>query len=64
MQKVYVTSPNVFIIPAVVAAYNESEEWLDQLTSYIDGNFDCFNDFMNKNFRNVDVMKVDASYLA
>lgn len=64
MQKVYVTSPNVFIIPAVVAAYNESEEWLDQLTSYIDGNFKCFNEFMNKNFSNVDVMKVDASYLA
>ncbi|MEF2782632.1 MAG: aminotransferase class I/II-fold pyridoxal phosphate-dependent enzyme, partial [Clostridium sp.] len=39
LQKVYVTSPHVFAVPAIIAAYNDSEEWLDQLTDYIKENF-------------------------
>lgn len=63
LDKVYITSPHIFIIPAVVAAYNKCENWLDELTSYIENNCNKFYDFMKKYFPNVKVMKADSSYL-
>ncbi|MFX1310546.1 MAG: MalY/PatB family protein, partial [Promethearchaeota archaeon] len=35
-----VMSPNAFGIVALIAAYNEGEEWLDQVLKYIEANFE------------------------
>ena len=64
LEKVYITSPHVFAVPAVVAAYNESEEWLDQLTDYIKGNFEILYDWFAQNMPKAKVMKADSSFLA
>lgn len=64
LQKVYVTSPHVFVVPALIAAYNESEEWLDQLSEYIKENFEIVYDWFEKNMPNAKVMKSDSSFLA
>jgi len=37
-----VNMPNPFGIAATVAAYNEGEEWLDQLRDYLDGNIEAW----------------------
>ena len=59
-----ITSPNVFAIPAIVAAYNESEEWLDAMTSYVEENFEIVYDFFETNIPKAKVMKSDSSFLA
>lgn len=64
LQKVYITSPHVFAIPAIVAAYNESEEWLDQLTVYIGHNFELVYSWFKQHMPKAKVMKSDSSFLA
>ena len=64
LQKVYVTSPHVFAVPAIVAAYNDSEEWLDQLTTYIGENFTIVYDWFETHMPKAKVMKSDSSFLA
>lgn len=64
LQRVYVTSPHVFAVPAIVAAYNESEEWLDQLTDYIGENFELTYAWFEKHMPKAKVMKSDSSFLA
>ena len=59
-----ITSPNVFAIPAITAAYNDSEEWLDEMTKYVEGNFEIVYDFFERNIPNAKVMKSDSSFLA
>lgn len=64
LQKVYVTSPHVFAVPAIIAAYNDSEEWLDQLTDYIKENFEIVYAWFEKYMPKAKVMKSDSSFLA
>ena len=64
LQRVYVTSPHVFAVPAIIAAYNESEEWLDQLTDYIGDNFTVLYEWFEKHMPKAKVMKADSSFLA
>ena len=64
LQKVYVTSPHVFAVPAIIAAYNDSEEWLDQLTAYIAENFTIVYDWFEQHMPQASVMRSDSSFLA
>lgn len=64
LKKVYVTSPHVFAIPAFCAAYNESEEWLDQLSVYIKQNFELLYSWFDQHMPKAKVMKADSSFLA
>lgn len=59
-----ITSPNVFAIPAIVAAYNESEKWLDEMTNYVENNFEIVYDFFERHIPKAKVMKSDSSFLA
>lgn len=59
-----ITSPNVFAVPAIVAAYNDSEKWLDDMTEYVRENFEIVYDFFEKNIPEAKVMKSDSSFLA
>lgn len=64
LKKVYVTSPHVFAIPAIVAAYNDSEEWLDEVTKYVENNFNILYEWFRNNLPKANVMKADSSFLA
>lgn len=44
--------------------YNESEEWLDAMTSYVEENFEIVYDFFETNIPKAKVMKSDSSFLA
>lgn len=59
-----ITSPNVFAIPAIIAAYNESEDWLDGMTEYISENFEMVYKFFERNIPEARAMKSDSSFLA
>lgn len=54
---------NCFGQVATIAAYNDGEEWLDQLLGYIEGNMDFLVDYMNKNIPSIKVLKPEGTYL-
>lgn len=64
LEHVYVTSPHVFVIPATIAAYNESQDWLDELSMYIKENFDFTYQWFETHMPKAKVMKSDSSFLA
>lgn len=64
LETVQVTSPNVFAIPAYIAAYNDSEMWLDEMVAYIMDNFQYLKKEIQNIFPNAYVMDNDSSFLA
>ncbi len=56
-------SPNSFGISMTEAAYNNGEEWLDQLLAYLEGNRRVFDDGINS-IPGLKSMKLEATYLA
>jgi cystathionine beta-lyase len=56
--------PNAFGIVALMAAYNEGEEWLSQVLDYIEGNFGFLKNFLEDKLPDVDMVKPEGTYLA
>ena len=48
---------------ALKAAYNESEEWIDELNQYLWGNYQVLCDFIDKNLSQWKVCKLEGTYL-
>ena len=55
---------NTLGIVAAEAAYNECEDWLDQLIGYIDGTHDLVDAFVQANLPQVESAKPEGTYLA
>lgn len=55
---------NTLGIIAAQAAYNECEEWLDQLLDYIDGTHSFVESFVHANVPHVSMVKPEGTYLA
>lgn len=55
---------NPFGPVALIAAYNESEDWLDELNQYIWGNYTTLCDFVAKYIPQWKVMPMEGTYLA
>ena len=51
-------------LTAMVAAYNEGEEWLEQLKDYLDGNFAYIDEFLKKNMPKAHLIPSEGTYLA
>ncbi len=56
--------PNSFGIVAMIAAYNEGEEWLDQVIKYVDSNFQLLKNFVVNNLPDVKYIEPEGTYLA
>ena len=54
---------NPFGIVALQAAYNESEDWLDELNQYLWGNYQVLCDFIGKNLPQWKVCPLEGTYL-
>ena len=54
---------NPFGIVALQAAYNESEDWLDELNQYLWGNYQVLCDFIDKNLPQWKVCCLEGTYL-
>lgn len=55
-------SPTPFTLAALIAAYTESDEWLDQVNDYIDENIDFTIHYLKKNIPWVKVKKPEGTY--
>lgn len=58
-----VAEPNAFAMEATIAAFNQGEEWLSQLVSYIEGNKKRVEEFVKKELPNLKVVPSEATYL-
>lgn len=52
-----------FTVAAQVAAYDECEDWLDELNEYLDSNIDFAIDFLHQNMPKVKVWKPEGTYM-
>ena len=58
-----VAEPNVFAIDATVAAFNDGEDWLNQLNEYIFENRKFAADYIAQNCKGLSVINAEATYL-
>ena len=56
--------PSALSSSAVVAAYDESEEWLEELRTYLDGNFEMMRSIINERLPKAAFAIPEGTYLA
>jgi cystathionine beta-lyase len=56
--------PNSFGIVAMIAAYNEGKEWLEQVITYINSNFRFLQEFVKNELPDVKYVEPEGTYLA
>ena len=54
---------NPFAPVALKAAYNDSEDWIDELNQYLWGNYTFLCDFIGKNIPQWKVCRLEGTYL-
>lgn len=54
---------NPFGIAATIAAYNEGQEWLDQLRNYLDGNIELTKNYLEQHLPKAKMFVPEATYL-
>ena len=54
---------NCFSLVASIAAYNEGEEWLDQLLPYLEGNMKYIQEYCEKNIPEIKANLPECTYL-
>lgn len=54
---------NPFGPVALIAAYNDSEDWIDELNLYLWGNYQLLCDFIDKNIPQWKVCRLEGTYL-
>lgn len=54
---------NPFGVVALQAAYNESEDWIDELNQYLWGNYQLLCDFIGENIPQWKVCRLEGTYL-
>ena len=52
-----------FAVDALIAAYNEGEEWLEALKEYLYGNYQYLRDFFAEHLPQFTVLPLEATYL-
>lgn len=55
---------NCFGIEALITAYQEGENWLEELKNYLYGNYIVLCDFLKRNLPSLKVVPLEATYLA
>lgn len=55
---------NPFGVEALIAAYNEGEDWLDELCSYIYTNYETMKTYLAEHHPQLKVLALEATYLA
>ncbi|WP_158142008.1 MalY/PatB family protein [Vibrio furnissii] len=55
---------NPFGVTALIAAYNDSEAWLDALTGYLHQNYELVRDFIARHLPKLQLTQQQATYLA
>lgn len=64
MEEIHVGGGNLFGAIALEAAYSQGDEWVDQLLSYLEGNFTFLQNYLGKECVSIRVSPLEATYLA
>ena len=62
-QRMDIHRNNAFSLTAMETAFNEGEDWLDQLLPYLSANFDFVADYCEKRIPKIKTFVPDATYL-
>lgn len=62
-QSHHITAPNCFASAVLEAAYNECEDWLDELILYLKKNLDYLKNFIKENIPEIEVIEPGGTYL-
>jgi len=62
-ERMHISICNPFGLEAVVAAYTEGEEWLEQVLTYLDGNIKFAEDFIKEHLPEAQVIRCEGTYL-
>mgnify|MGYP000277779671 FL=1 len=54
---------NPFGVAATIAAYNEGEEWLNQLVDYLHGNYEAMAEFCRRELTEFPITRLEGTYL-
>ena len=54
---------NPFGVAATIAAYNEGEEWLNQLVDYLHGNYEAMVEFCQRELLEFPITRLEGTYL-
>lgn len=54
---------NPFGVAATIAAYNEGEEWLNQLVDYLHGNYETMAEFCRRELPEFSITRLEGTYL-
>jgi cystathionine beta-lyase len=54
---------NTFGALALEAAYNDSEDWLEELKTYLEGNYNLVLEYLEKYLPEVKIPRLEATYL-
>ena len=54
---------NPFGVAATIAAYNEGEEWLNQLVDYLQGNYEAMAEFCRRELPEFPITRLEGTYL-
>lgn len=54
---------NPFGVAATIAAYNEGEEWLNQLVDYLHGNYEAMAEFCRRELSEFPITRLEGTYL-
>ncbi len=63
LDTIHVGMGNVFGTVASEAAYNQGDEWLDQLMEYLSGNLDLMQDFFEERIPEIRMIRPEGTYL-
>lgn len=55
---------NIFAVPALVAAYNQCEDYVEQLLPYLEKNFNFLDSYLKEKMPRIKMVKPEATYLA
>lgn len=61
-QQVGVVLPTSFAVAAMIAAYNECEDWCNELNEYLDKTYNFIDIFIKENLGNLDFSRPDGTY--
>lgn len=62
-EKSHAAENNAFSEAALLGAYEESQDWLDELNEYIEGNLDCIVTYIQEYIPQITVYKPEGTYL-
>ena len=62
LNKLHLLDGHAFCEAALIGAYNYSEQWLDEMMAYVEGNMDYLVKFVKENIPLISVKKPEGTY--